>query len=178
MMGWCGPLGPKPNASLAPTGPSGLACNGWGWLGAPLVAQAWLWGCPTPPPVAKFNGPHNLWPPTMAQDCAHELCTPHTMYSVPLGTWVLLAIEMWFVIHRDIIAILGYFYWLSGVVSVVSTVRPLPPHHYLILLYSTLTYPPPPAISAYLRASSSSIRVACRGWCVSACVCGSMWTCM
>ena len=139
-----------------------------------------------PPPCSQLQWAPQLVAPNglatlmaMAQDCAHELCTPHTMYSVPLGTWVLLEIEMWFVINRDITAVLGYFYWLSGVASVVSTVRPLPPHHYLILLYSTLTYPPPPAISACpLRAPSSSIRVACRGWCVSACVCGSMWTCM
>ena len=110
MVGWCGPLGPKPNAPPAPTGPLGLACNGWGWLGAPLVAQAWLWGCPTPPcsqiqwapQLVAPNGLATLM--AMAQDCVHGLCTSHTMHSVPLGTYMLLEIEKWSIKNRDILA--------------------------------------------------------------------------
>ena len=95
---------------MAPTGPPELACNSWGQLGAPLVAQAWLWACPTPPcsqiqwapQLVAPNGLATLM--AMAQDCAHGLCTSHTMHSVPLGTCVLLEIEKLFIKNRDILA--------------------------------------------------------------------------
>ena len=88
---------------MAPTGPPELACNSWGQLGAPLVAWAWLWGCPTPPcsqiqwapQLVAPNGLATLM--AMAQGCAHGLCTSHTMHSVPLGTCVLLEIEKLFI---------------------------------------------------------------------------------
>ena len=92
-------------------GPSELACNGWGWLGAPLVAQAWLWGCPTPPLYSQIQWAPQLVAPNglatlmaMAQGCAHGLCTSHTMHSVPLGTCVLLEIEKLFIKNTDILA--------------------------------------------------------------------------
>ena len=89
--GWCGHLGPKPNVSIAPTGQLGLACNTWGPLGAPLVAQALAQVCPPPPlwqnlvglALAAFGGHATLM--AMAQDHAHGLCTTHKRHSVPLG---------------------------------------------------------------------------------------------
>ena len=75
-----------------------------------------------PPPCSQIHWPPQLVAPNglailvaMAQDCAHGLCTSHTMYSVPLGTWVLLEIETLLVINRDIVAIfesVGWVVWL------------------------------------------------------------------
>ena len=78
-MGWCGHLGPQPNGPMAPTGPPELACNSWGQLGAPLVAQAWLWGWPTPP----------LWPNSMGPTACGTQWPCHTNGHGPgLCTWV------------------------------------------------------------------------------------------
>ena len=91
----------------------------------------------------------------------------------------MLEIEKLFIKNRGILATYINFgaYWLGGVASVVNTGRPLPPHHYLILLYSTLTYPHPHslAVSACpLRAPqqhpSGLQGVVCECMCVWQCV--------
>ena len=67
-----------------------------GAIRCPIDGLGLALGLPNPPLrlVAKFNGPRaQLVAPNglatlmaMAQDCAHGLCTSHTMHSVPLGT--------------------------------------------------------------------------------------------
>ena len=110
-MGWCGHLGPQPNAPMAPTGPPELACNRWGQLGAPLVAWAWLWGCPTPPLQPNSLAPTTCSPQWPCHTDGHGLglctwvvhITLHTMHNVPLGTWALLDIVISLRKNRDIL---------------------------------------------------------------------------
>ena len=104
-------------------------------VGCPTGGPGLALGVPNPPPCSQIQWAPQLVAPNglatlmaMAQDCAHGLCTPHTMHSVPLGTCVLLEIEELFIKNRGILA----DFWvcqLGGVASVVNTGRPLPPHH-------------------------------------------------
>ena len=68
-------------------------------------------GLPNPPSCSQIQWAPQLVAPNglatlmaVAHDCAHGLCTSHTMHSVPLGTWVLLEIEKLFIINRNILA--------------------------------------------------------------------------
>ena len=148
-------LGPQPNGPMAPTGPPGLACNSWGQLGAPLVAQAWLWGCPTPPPCSQIQWAPQLVAPNglatlmaMAQGCAHGLCTSHERHSVPLGTWVLLEMVMFMIINRDNFDV---FWSITWVVWLVLCTPSGHCHHttsHLTIIYSTALAPAPPPVPA------------------------------
>ena len=71
-----------------------------GAIGCPIGGPGLALGVPSPPPCSQIQWAPQLVAPNglatlmaMAQDCAHGLCTSHTMHSVPLGTCVLLEIE-------------------------------------------------------------------------------------
>ena len=135
-------------------------------------------GAAQPPPCSQIQWAPQLVAPNglatlmaMAQDCAHGLCTSHTMHSVPLGTCVLLEIEKLFIKNRDILANFGV-YWLGGVASVVNTGRPLPPHHYPSH-YPLFYCPPPSAPAPPTMRRAAAPEWPARGGCESACV----WQC-
>ena len=103
-----------------------LAHQSWHATGGGNWVPHWWprlgFGAAQPPPCSQIKWAPQLVAPNglatlmaMAQDCAHGLCTSHTMYSVPLGTWVLLEIDTLLTINRGIMAIfesVGWVVWL------------------------------------------------------------------
>ena len=92
-----------------------LAHQSWHAIGGGNQVPHWWpgpgFGGAQPPPCSQIHWPPQLVAPNglatlmaMAQDCAHGLCTSHTMHSVPLGTCVLLEIEKLCIKNRDILA--------------------------------------------------------------------------
>ena len=92
-----------------PNWPTRASMQQLGAIGCPIGGPGLALGRPSPPPCSQIQWAPQLVAPNglatlmaMAQDCAHGLCTPHTMHSVPLGTWVGAEIEKLFMENRGI----------------------------------------------------------------------------